>query len=96
MTKTKLEVLAEFEGSEYSSTFIQRYLLIKINNLAKYQDKEWDNFIQHLAQFYSQYKVQQDKFKFTSSPNEASLLAQILLASNTYKYLTKEMLDEFL
>ena len=75
---------------------MSRYLLIKINSLARFGGNQWTSFVHHLSVFYNLHRQHPSKYPFKGSSNDAALVAQVLLASDTSQYLSEEMVAELL
>ena len=89
---SKLKFLAESDKFLYSSTFILRYLFLKIHSLKNYGDPSLAPFLIHFTKFYNEYLKNPSAYIFKESQTDGELMAQILLQSKTHEYLNEDRL----
>jgi hypothetical protein len=92
----RLQLLAESDQLPYTSSFMLRYLLLKIHSFRNYGKPSLSPFVAHLTHFYNSYQSNPSTCLFKQSQSDAELMAQILLASGSHNFLDEWQLEEVL
>ena len=85
--------MADIDRPHYSHSFVADYLLIKVNNLLSFGGEDFKTFAWNLGLFYNEYIKHPEKYPFRFSYNEAELMAQVMLHSHSYQFLTPEQAE---